>query len=395
MIITILIIGMCTNVMAATGDLYNKYKNGDFSKYTTGTMEDLAKKLEEERTYLATEGLLGEQEMKNYNELITKARNTPDSQKNTTAIGVDNSLDNFMKKNGIENMTEAEIREKLKNISFDEAQQKTSCTSSVSQILGNIDNVVDDEKKMERLQQEFEAQAIYAYDENDPFYQYYGYALGLKKKQIKEKQAIIGDTTNKTEEDLQKKFDETLDEYNKLPADKKESYEEAKKYSDALLAINNQISNKQQNSQNLSKIEPIYDVAINTAPTQTELDNNNGGAGSHPSTGKLGTYTPSAKHTPDEIITEANEFTEQGSDVPIDGENLKDASSTLYNLLLSIGILLSVAIGVYLGVKFMLSTAEDKAKVKEALIPYIVGCVIIFSAFIVWKLMIEVLGGIS
>ena len=43
----------------------------------------------------------------------------------------------------------------------------------------------------------------------------------------------------------------------------------------------------------------------------------------------------------------------------------------------------------------MLSTAEDKAKVKESLIPYIVGCVIIFSAFIIWKAIIDLLGGIS
>ena len=43
----------------------------------------------------------------------------------------------------------------------------------------------------------------------------------------------------------------------------------------------------------------------------------------------------------------------------------------------------------------MVSTAEDKAKVKEALIPYIVGCIVVFSAFIVWKIIIELLGGIS
>lgn len=114
-----------------------------------------------------------------------------------------------------------------------------------------------------------------------------------------------------------------------------------------------------------------------------------------PSTGTLGSPSSSASHTPDEIINEANEFTSQGSTSPIDGERVKEASSTLYNLLLSIGIFLAVAIGVYLGVKFMLSTAEDKAKVKEALIPYVAGCVVIFSAFIVWKAIILLLGDIA
>lgn len=112
----------------------------------------------------------------------------------------------------------------------------------------------------------------------------------------------------------------------------------------------------------------------------------------HSYAGAVGT---SASHTPDEIIKEANEFVSAGNKHTMDGNTLNEASSTLYNLLLSIGIFLAVAIGVYLGVKFMLSTAEDKAKVKEALIPYIVGCIVIFSAFIIWKTIILLLGNIS
>ena len=51
----------------------------------------------------------------------------------------------------------------------------------------------------------------------------------------------------------------------------------------------------------------------------------------------------------------------------------------------------TIAIGVYLGIKFMSSSADDKAKVKEALIPYIVGCIVIFGAFGIWKLLITLL----
>ncbi len=56
-IIIIVILMICSSVIATTGDLYNKYKGGDFSAYE-GTMEELAVALEEERNYLATEGLL-------------------------------------------------------------------------------------------------------------------------------------------------------------------------------------------------------------------------------------------------------------------------------------------------------------------------------------------------
>lgn len=114
------------------------------------------------------------------------------------------------------------------------------------------------------------------------------------------------------------------------------------------------------------------------------------------STGTLGTSGASSSHSPDEIISEAEGFLQQGANNGvIDGTHLKNASSTLYNLLLSIGIFLAVAIGMYLGVKFMTSSVEGKAKVKEALIPYIAGCVVIFSAFIIWRIVIILFRGIA
>lgn len=104
----------------------------------------------------------------------------------------------------------------------------------------------------------------------------------------------------------------------------------------------------------------------------------------------------STLHTPDEIINEAIDFKNSGNaTIPINGDNLQKGSSTLFNILLSIGFFAAVAIGMYLGVKIMLANAEEKAKTKEALIPYIAGCVIIFGAFAIWKLAITLLSGIE
>ncbi len=114
--------------------------------------------------------------------------------------------------------------------------------------------------------------------------------------------------------------------------------------------------------------------------------------------GELGDSSSSATHNPDEIISEAQNFINKGNssdNATINGDRLKEASDSLYNILLSLGIVGAVIIGVYLGAKFMLSSAEDKAKVKEALIPYIAGCVVIFGAFIIWKLAINLLGSID
>lgn len=114
-------------------------------------------------------------------------------------------------------------------------------------------------------------------------------------------------------------------------------------------------------------------------------------------TGQLGESSSSAKHSLDEILKEAKSFITKGlsQGSKIDGNNLKAGSDTLFNILLVVGIFLTVAVGVYLGIKFMLASAEDKAKVKESLIPYIAGCVVIYGAFVIWKLAILLLGNIA
>ena len=42
-----------------------------------------------------------------------------------------------------------------------------------------------------------------------------------------------------------------------------------------------------------------------------------------------------------------------------------------------------------LGIKFMLGSVEEKAKVKETLIPFTIGCIIIFGAYIIWRLVMQ------
>lgn len=37
----------------------------------------------------------------------------------------------------------------------------------------------------------------------------------------------------------------------------------------------------------------------------------------------------------------------------------------------------------------MVASAEDKAKVKEALIPYVIGCAVIFGAFTIWSIAVN------
>ena len=73
----------------------------------------------------------------------------------------------------------------------------------------------------------------------------------------------------------------------------------------------------------------------------------------------------------------------------INEEQLRTDASGIYNILVSIGSALTVIVGAILGIAFMMSSAEDKAKIKEMMIPYVVGCVVIFSSFGIWKIVVD------
>ena len=69
---------------------------------------------------------------------------------------------------------------------------------------------------------------------------------------------------------------------------------------------------------------------------------------------------------------------------------LKTASSNIYNILLGIGIAVAVIVGAALGISFIFSSVEGKAKISEALVPYIVGCFVVFGAFGIWKIVVDI-----
>lgn len=155
--------------------------------------------------------------------------------------------------------------------------------------------------------------------------------------------------------------------------------------------IQNQVKNQIESMKNNQNSSDETKEEIN----KTEEKNENQGIAQGKEDSMTGVLAKpgslSAKHTPDEIIKEGNLFIQSGTEETIKQDKVQQASTTLYNVLLSIGMFATIAIGVYLGIKFMSSSADDKAKVKEALIPYIVGCIVIFGAFGIWKLLITLL----
>lgn len=104
---------------------------------------------------------------------------------------------------------------------------------------------------------------------------------------------------------------------------------------------------------------------------------------------------PSISYCDDDWVGQADGFLNKADDsIGIDKGKIKEASDDIYNMLTSIGMIISVIVGIALGIIYMMTSAVDKAKVKETLFPYLIGSFIIFGAFGIWKIVINTLGGL-
>lgn len=103
-------------------------------------------------------------------------------------------------------------------------------------------------------------------------------------------------------------------------------------------------------------------------------------------------------HSAGEVVEEADNFLnigEQKANGIISKESMKNLTDTLYNILLVIAIIVAVLLGAILGIKFIMEGAEGKAEVQKALPPYVIGCIIAFGAFTIWKIVVIVLQGLE
>lgn len=95
-------------------------------------------------------------------------------------------------------------------------------------------------------------------------------------------------------------------------------------------------------------------------------------------------------------VTGADNFIDSGRTglVSIDESKLQNTSGVIYNILLLAGMSVAVITAGILGIKFMIGSAEEKAQIKDSLIPFIVGCVVVFGAFGIWKIFITIGSGL-
>lgn len=93
-----------------------------------------------------------------------------------------------------------------------------------------------------------------------------------------------------------------------------------------------------------------------------------------------------------DMMAEGKSFLEAGNSVEatIDTTALKSTSDYIYNVLLAIASIVAIIVAMVLGIQFMAASADEKAKVKEAIIPFIVGCIVVFGSFTIWKVAIKI-----
>lgn len=105
-------------------------------------------------------------------------------------------------------------------------------------------------------------------------------------------------------------------------------------------------------------------------------------------------FIPNAYAGPlQDIMNRAEGFVNNGENRGnvINNDALKEGSNTLYNVLLVIGIAVAFIWGIVLGIQFVTGSLGEKADVKKNLIVYVIGCIIIFGAFGIWRLLLQLL----
>lgn len=99
-----------------------------------------------------------------------------------------------------------------------------------------------------------------------------------------------------------------------------------------------------------------------------------------------------AASTLDDVLSKGDDFLNAADDTTntIDEGDLQELSGFISGVLLSIAIGVTILSGVALGIKFVTQSIEDKAKIKEAMVPWVIGILVSFGAFTIWEIAVNV-----
>ena len=106
-----------------------------------------------------------------------------------------------------------------------------------------------------------------------------------------------------------------------------------------------------------------------------------------------------ADTTFDATISQGDSFISTGKNqkdiATINGTKFSNVVKKVYNILLIIGVAISVIIVGVMGIRIITGSAEDKAEIKEQMVPYLIGCGVMFGAFTIWKIAMVIAGAVG
>lgn len=78
-----------------------------------------------------------------------------------------------------------------------------------------------------------------------------------------------------------------------------------------------------------------------------------------------------------------------------DMTKLRDFGNTLIGILRGVGTIIAVVVLVIMGIKYLMASVEEKADFKKAMIPYVVGALLVFASTWIASFVIQLVGGFA
>ena len=100
----------------------------------------------------------------------------------------------------------------------------------------------------------------------------------------------------------------------------------------------------------------------------------------------------------DEMKTAINQFMntgKNGNSANISGNDMGSIIIPVANILTAIGVVVLVAVTIVMGIKYMIATPEEAAKLKQQLIGLVVAGVVILGATAIWKIVYNILNSVG
>lgn len=96
-----------------------------------------------------------------------------------------------------------------------------------------------------------------------------------------------------------------------------------------------------------------------------------------------------------DIINGGDSFIKNAGNREIfNAQNEQEGIDQLYYIMTTIGIALAFLVGSILGIQFITSGAAGQAKVKEKLIPFVLGAIVILGAYGIWRVVYNVFNSV-